>query len=306
MKKILVIGGNGFIGKNVVDLLLMKKYQVGVYDTLQSAFANVTSYVGDIINDSDFETIIGEYDTIVYLISAIMPKQSMDEPLSSYSNDIPLLIKTLEVCRRHGVGRVIYASSGGTIYGDNTNANKEEMLSHPINHYAICKLTCENILMLYNQLYGMKNIVLRIANPFGKYQRIASGVGAVTTFTYHLLKKEPINIWGDGENVRDYIDVKHVAEAFSLAIELKSLEGIHPIFNVGSGVGYSLNSLVQIISEELGVKPQVEYLSNRNFDVQSNYLDMTKTKQVLGLKLPENPEDNIREYVRYCKKMMEQ
>lgn len=306
MKKILVIGGNGFIGKNVVDLLLAKHYHVGVYDVAPSSLDNITSYVGDIVNDNNFETIIGSYEAIVYLISAIMPKQSMDEPLSSYSNDIPLLIKTLEACKKHGIKRVIYASSGGTIYGDNIHANKENLLSQPINHYAICKLTCENILMLYNQLYGMKNIVLRIANPYGKYQRIASGVGAVTAFTYHLIKGEQISIWGDGENIRDYIDVKYVAEAFSLAIEWENPESILPIFNVGSGVGVSLNNLVQIIADELGIKPQIEYSPNRNFDVKSNYLDMTKTKRLLGLKLPENPENSIREYVRYCKEMLEQ
>lgn len=304
MKKILVIGGNGFIGKNVVEYLLNERYEVGVYDMNTSNISGIKSHIGNINDDKLFETIIEQYDSIIYLISAIMPKQSMDEPLSSYQTDIPLLIKTLEACRKKGLSRIVYASSGGTIYGDHEGANTEELFSEPINHYAICKLTCEKILMLYNQLYGMENIALRIANPYGKHQQIASGVGAVTTFAYHILSNEPISIWGDGENIRDYIEVGYVAQAFKLALDWEFREEVVPIFNIGSGVGLSLNQLVGIISDELGTEAKVKYSHNRNFDVKSNYLDISKAQNILGLCINKSSEECIREYVRYCEKAL--
>lgn len=304
MKKILVIGGNGFIGKNIVDYLQKETYQVGVYDLTSSYVNGAISYVGNIVDDEQFNSIVADYDAIIYLISAIMPKQSMDEPLSSYTTDVPLLIKTLETCKSAGIKRVIYASSGGTIYGDRKDASTEELFSEPINHYAICKLTCEKILMLYNQLYGMENIVLRISNPFGKYQRIASGVGAVTTFAYHIITDTKINIWGDGENIRDYIDVKYVAQAFQLALEWKFTDVV-PIFNIGSGVGLSLNKLIEIISDEVQKKPIIVYSPNRNFDVRCNYLDISKAITTLGFKPMKNVEASIREYVRYCKQVLD-
>lgn len=305
MKKILVIGGNGFIGQNVVTKLLKDGYTVGVYDIRECGIPGVCSYVGDVLNDKKYEEILQMYDRIVYLISAIMPQKSMDEPMSAYQIDIPLMLYTLELCKKNNIKRIIYSSSGGTIYGDYQTANTEDRLTNPINHYAICKLTCEKILCLYNQLYGMENVVLRIANPYGFGQRLESGVGAITNFAYRMLRKERIIIFGDGENIRDYIPIEEVANAVVKAIEWKFDRGETPIFNVGSGVGLSINKVIQIIAEEIGIDPQVEYRSERNFDVRCNYLDMTKTERVFGNISNGEHEENIRKYVRKIMKIIE-
>lgn len=300
MERVLIIGGNGFIGKNVVDAM-KDEYEIGIYDIHKSENTTIPSYEGDVIGDENFEQIVSQYDKIIYLISAIMPKQSMEEPFSSYTTDIPLLIHTLEICRKVGVKRIIYASSGGTIYGDRTEANTEEVFSEPINHYAICKLSCEKILLLYNQLYQMENVILRIANPYGKYQRISSGVGAVTAFTTEILKETKIVVWGDGENIRDFVDVSYVAQAFKLACQWNYDMSCVPIFNIGSGEKMSLNQLIQIIADELGKKADVEYLPQRNFDVKSNYLNIEKAKTILGYSLDKSAEECIRKYVRIRK-----
>ncbi len=156
MEKILVIGGNGFIGKNLVDYLVKLGYEVGVYDLSYSERKDIKSYKGDILNDKQLEEVLSEYSKIVYLISAIMPQKSMDEPTSAYLTDIPLLIKVLEVCKKIGGKQIIYSSSGGTIYGDNEIANSERTCGNPDCHYGICKQTCENILLLYNKIFSMK------------------------------------------------------------------------------------------------------------------------------------------------------
>lgn len=302
-KRVLVIGGNGFIGKNVTEYLREKEYCVGGYDLKKPSDSQKVFYEGDIIHDDNLEKIFSQYDAVIYLISAIMPKQSMDEPLSSYTTDVPLLIKTLETCKSVGVKRIIYASSGGTVYGDSEVANREDMFLEPINHYAICKVTCEKILMLYNQLYQMENVALRISNPYGKYQRVESGVGAVTAFTTELLKGEKIVLWGDGENARDFVDIKSVAKAFQLAVEWEMDKTCIPVFNIGSGERTTLNHLIQIIADEIGVQAEIDYQPKRNFDVRCNYLDIAKAKHHLGYALDHSVETNIREYVRMRKSM---
>lgn len=301
MKRVLVIGGNGFIGGNIVDYFLNRNCEIGVYDLKKGLKAGVTYFSGDIINDDRLEQIVAGYETIVYLISAIMPQKSMDEPLSSYLTDVPLMIRTLETAKESGVRRIVYASSGGTIYGDSEVANIEDKPLNPINHYAICKLTCEKILFLYNDLFGMENVVLRIANPYGRGQRLESGVGAITTFTRHILADEKIDLYGDGRNVRDYIDVEEVARAFYLAVEWKFEKNITPVFNVGSGKGLSLNDIIKLISEYLKVSPKISFLPQRKFDVRCNYLDMNKSKQYLGFCPNGIPEEGIKKYVQSLK-----
>src|SRR5574344_1077953 len=173
----------------------------------------------------------------------------MENPTSAYTNDVPLLIKTLDSCVKSNVKRVIFSSSGGTIYGETSGQNaREDDRKFPINNYAICKLTCENILNMYNKLHGMENISLRISNPYGIGQRPESGVGVITTFVDKICKGEPITLFGDGSITRDFLDVEKVAEAFYDAINWKFDNDIDPIFNIGSGQGLTLKQIVDIIS----------------------------------------------------------
>ena len=302
MKKILVIGGNGFIGTNVVQYLVQKKYLVGVYDLSSGSEKGVEYYEGNINDDPNFERILSQYDTIIYLLSAIMPQMSMEDPLSSYQTDIPLLLIVLEACKKNNIKRVIYASSGGTVYGDSNIPNQEDKVTNPINHYAICKLTCEKILCLYNSLYNMENVILRIANPYGIGQRLESGVGAVTIFTKSIISYSKIRIYGDGENIRDYIDVRDVAKMFECAIRWAYEKQVPPIFNVGSGKGYSLLQLIEIISNELGIKAIVEFVPRREFDIKCSILDMSKTKSFFHFECEQDSESSIRQYVRLLKK----
>jgi UDP-glucose 4-epimerase len=227
----------------------------------------------------------------------------MEIPESAYITDIPLLLKTLDTCVAKNKKRIIYASSGGTVYGESIGlGSKESDFENPINHYAICKISCEKILQLYNKLYNMENIILRISNPYGKGQNPSSGVGAITTFISQILNNQSITIYGDGNNVRDFINIEAVAEAFSLAIEWPFDRNIIPIFNVGSGHGMTLNEIIDIIAKVLEVDPSINYESARPFDVRCNYLDMTKTEQYLNFYQPNNFKEKIAEYVLEFKK----
>lgn len=301
-KKVLVMGGNGFIGQNIVRYFAESNDDVEIYDLFakDNGFVN---HSGNVLTDDNLDEIISKFDVIVYLITSVSPKKSMEFPIESYTQEIPMLIKVLDSCLKSKCKRVLFSSSGGTVYGEAQNDKLEEdtTIEQPINHYAICKVACEKILMLYNKLYGMENVVLRISNPYGLGQRPESGVGVITTFADKIIKGEEINLFGDGEIVRDFIDVNKVAETFYKASEWNFDPSILPVFNVGSGYPLSINEIIKIISEELGVTPKINYLENRKFDVKRNVLSMDKTNKYLGLSEKENEVENIKKYVKELK-----
>lgn len=299
MNKILVMGGNGFIGKNIVNYFHSNGLEADIYD-LFPASSEYKSYQGNILTDDHLDEIIAQYDIIIYLVTSVSPKKSMDFPETSYTQDIPMLLRVLNSCLNSKCKRVIFSSSGGTVYGEcKSEALKEdEVIEQPINHYAVCKVACEKVLQLYNKLYGMENISLRIANPYGVGQNPASGVGVITTFADKIIKGEDINLFGDGNTIRDFINVEFVAEAFMKAACWQFDRDVLPVFNVGSGIPISINEIIQIISEELNVKPNINYLPERPFDVKKNVLSMEKTQKYLGLQAPQNEVEKIREYIR--------
>lgn len=298
MNKILILGGTGFIGKNIVQNLMDHNQYVSVYDITKCEFG-CESYLGNIKDDNNFNDIVKYYDTIIYLITTVSPKKSMENPTAPYQNDVPLLIKTLDACLKNNVKRVIFASSGGTIYGENNGMkSKETDLNKPINHYAVCKLTCEKILEMYNKLYGMENISLRISNPYGEGQNANSGVGAITAFTDQIKNGKEITLFGDGSVVRDFVYVKDVAEAFYLASKWNFDNHVIPIFNIGSGQGFSLMQIIEMISSTLNIEPRINYLPERDFDVKYNVLDITKAKENLDFSPSTNEKEKIRSYVK--------
>ena len=303
-KKVLIMGGNGFIGSNIANYLFDRGYEVDIYD-LFAKDNGYKNYVGNILTDDHLEEIIANYDNIIYLITSVSPKKSMEFPEESYTQDVPMLIRVLDICKKYGENKkVIFSSSGGTVYGEGKGKrlSEDSVVEQPINHYAICKLACEKILLLYNKLYKMNNVILRIANPYGKGQNPASGVGVITTFADRIIKGEKITLYGDGNTIRDFIDIDSVSEAFYRALEWKNEENIPAVFNVGSGIPMSLTQIIQIISNVLKIQPQIEFLPEREFDVKENVLDMSKSMKHLGLNTSNNHQEKIEEYILQMKK----
>lgn len=300
--KILIMGGNGFIGKNIIHYFKEKGIETDVYD-LFPAPNGIKSYQGNILTDDHLEEIIAQYDTIIYLITSVSPKKSMDFPELSYTQDMPMLLRTLDCCIKGNTKRVIFASSGGTVYGEcsGPSNDEEDTKEQPINHYAICKLASEKVLQLYNKLYEMENIVLRIANPYGVGQNPMSGVGAVTTFAKKMLNNETVVLYGDGSTSRDFIHIEAVAQAFYKAYNWDFDKTIMPVFNIGSGQDITLKRIIEVLSEELEIEPQIEYLPDRNFDVKRNVLNIEKARKYLQYEPGENEEEHIKEYVKRLK-----
>lgn len=298
--KVLVMGGTGFIGKNICQLLDENKVEYDVYSNNLNSEKN--HFFGNILEDKKFENIIKGYDSIVYLIASGFSQAFLSKPSETYKEEISSMIKTLDCCVKNNVKRVVFASSGGTVYGSGNGVKQKETdLPNPMNHYGICKLTNEKILLLYNELYGMENICLRVANPYGKGQNVSSGVGLITTVINKILNDEEIIVFGDGKTVRDYIDIKTVAEAFYSAIKWDFDKKILPVFNVGSGQELSVNDIIKIVQDSLEKEGKLIYKEKRPFDVEYSCLDLEKTKEILGIKI-ENQEDMIKQYASSYKK----
>lgn len=287
--KCLLIGGAGFIGTQLAIRLSNCGYDVTVCDRIEKEalpddIANLNYYCKDYFEENVSDEIISAQDMIFLLISSVGPNTSMEKPVDCYGKDILRMIDLLDQMRRCKVKRLVFISSGGTIYGNQDVATfGEDMATSPINHYGIMKLTQEKILMMYNELYGMCNIIFRLANPYGKGQQSASGIGAVTTFLENIMNDRRIYIYGEGEIVRDYISIDDVTRIIELFFDNESSSQYDtPVFNIGTGEGTSIRQLVHIIEDVTSKKADIEYIDARNIDVKRNVLNISKIQSLIG------------------------
>lgn len=284
----LLIGGAGFIGKNLAFHLAKNGHNIMVYDCIESPFLSsremrIQYIKGDYFRNVISDEVIMRQDIIFLLACSVGPKTSMDNPEICYGQDIVRMIQLLEQMITHDVSKLFFISSGGTVYGNSdVETFSEDMETLPINHYGIMKLTQEKILLMYNNLYGMKNIIFRLSNPYGCGQKVSSGIGAVTAFMNQICREEKISVYGKGEVIRDYIYIDDVVEMIRLFLERGRFESVNPVFNIGTGVGTSIIELVRIIERITGKNADIEFKESRKIDVNKNVLNNKKIKTIIG------------------------
>lgn len=211
---------------------------------------------------------------IVYLASATNPSSS--DLLLDLNANIRTLNEWLDISKEFNNLRFIYISSGGTVYGNILSQPiPETQICRPMSPYGISKVTAENLIMSYNSIYNIDYIILRVSNVYGPGFRVGKNQGIIGTLIHRAINSQTIEIWGDGTAVRDYIYIDDLVEAIFKAC-LKNDIGI---FNVGSGVGTSLNELIEKVSNSLRLKLPLCYKNSRNTDVKSNILDVGKFKK---------------------------
>ena len=304
MPKVLVIGGNGFLGSNIICELKNNGYNVSVLD-IKAPFTQLTDvdyFVGSISNIQLLPEIMERHDYLIYLKSSTTPNSSMIDVNKAYMEDLPDLISVCRLCLECSIKKIVFASSGGTVYAQSNMERpyQEEDLTCPINHYGISKLAAENILLMYNKLFGMKNVVLRISNPYGIGQTSLSGVGAITTFAEKMITGQTIQVYGKGNIVRDYVEVSDVSRAFALALN-ETIYSDFSVFNIGSGKGFSIMQIIHLLQEYLRIEPKIEFLPERIFDISYNVLDITKAGKELGYFPIVMPDTGIKDYVQVLK-----
>ncbi len=229
---------------------------------------------------ADFKTLLAGQEMVFHLISTNNPASSNRNIGTDIADNILISANVLEACAANHVRKVIFISSGGTIYGDKAVCPiKENALTNPINTYGIQKLTIEKLFYLYHHTHGLDYSIIRLANPYGPHQRPNGKLGVVTTFIYKALKNQVLTVYGDGSVIRDYI---YIDDAVDGIITVANNEREERVFNLGSGKGTSVNQVITIIQQTLGSKVAVKYIANRSVDVPSNVLDITKYQTAFG------------------------
>ena len=267
--KCLVLGGGGFIGSHLAEGLVHAGHEVRLFDRPQ-----------DFLDPADLARALPGTEVAFHLISTTVPKNSNDDPVRDIESNVLGTLRLLELCRSHKVRKIVFVSSGGTVYGIPAGTPiGEAHPTQPISSYGIHKLTIEKYLHLNWVLHGLDYCVLRIANAYGERQRTDLAQGAVAVFLERALRGEAIQIWGDGSVVRDYVYVGDIVQAFLKAL---AYDGGQKTFNIGSGVGVSLNQLLEEIGALVGRPLAVEYAPARGFDVPANILDCSLARRLLG------------------------
>ncbi len=285
--KIVIFGGGGFIGSTIADRLLLDGHELRIFERPRVApyrkFAKserVEWMTGDFSSTHDVGDAITGMDVVLHLVSTTLPKNSNDDPIYDVQTNVVATLQMLNAMVSHHVHKIVFISSGGTVYGNPVYLPIDE--NHPTDplvSYGITKLAIEKYINMYSHLYGIKAITLRVANPYGERQRIETAQGAVGVFLHNAIMGIPINIWGDGSVTRDYIHVSAVAEAFVKAVEYA---GDKRCFNISSGVGTSLNELISMIEDAVDSPVEVKYLPGRPFDVPVNVLSNGLAREEMG------------------------
>jgi len=296
--KCLILGGGGFLGSHLSEALIAEGHSVRIFERSGFQRANfpnseVIDWVeGNFVDVDQIAGAITGMDVIYHLVSTTLPKSSNEDPVYDIETNVIGTLNLLELSRKTSNRKIIFVSSGGTIYGIPKEVPiKESHPTDPLCSYGIGKLTIEKYLHLYMVLHGIEYIVLRLGNPYGERQRISASQGAVAVFLNKALHDELIEIWGDGNVVRDYIYVGDAVRALSQA---KSFAGKSGIFNIGAGQGRSLNEIIFAIEQLLGRPVRLRYLSARPFDVPVNVLDISRAKQCLNWEPRVSFEDGLR------------
>lgn len=305
----LVLGGGGFLGSHLCDALVARRYSVRILEKYGICKDNISHLLdktelleGDFTDSNCLEDAIRGIDVIFHLVSTTLPKTSNDNIVCDISTNLVPTLSLLEIARRRNVRKIIFFSSGGTVYGiPKTIPISEEHPTNPICSYGIHKLAIEKYLYLYYHSYGLDYTVLRIANPYGERQNCRGNQGAVSVFSYKAIRKDPVEIWGDGLIIRDYIYVGDVVKA---AIAALNYTGDHKIYNIGSGIGLSLLDVVNGIEGILGYRLDVQFKQSRGIDVPANILDTSKAKQELAWVPEISFHDGLMKTIKYISSLI--
>ena len=303
--KITILGAAGFIGTNLALHFLKTNNEITLVDEKEEYFSNIPSIkrakrvcIKFDPESLDFDEIVKNQDFVYHLISTNNPTTSNRNIGKDLTDNILITINLLESCVKNHVKRVIFISSGGTVYGPDANCPiREEEETNPINTYGIQKLTIEKILYLYRYMHGLDYRVIRLSNPYGPYQRPNGKLGVITTFIFSALNNRTISVYGDGSVIRDYI---YIDDAIKGIAEIATCEAEQKIYNLGSGIGTSVNDIIEIIRKITGRNLDVKYVEKRSVDVPVNVLDISKFRAISGTDFVNvSLEDGIRETIRF-------
>jgi UDP-glucose 4-epimerase len=294
----LVIGGNGFIGSHVVDSLVARGHQVTVFDrprraARQFAAHGVETVTGDFLNAADVRASLEGQEVVLHFLSTTDPATAQGDPTIDIRTNITASVQLFAACVDAGVGHVYYASSGGAIYGDQDHhgAFAETDVTLPVSPYAIGKQAIEGYLRYFWRTHGLRSTSFRISNPYGPRQNPQKRQGVIPIFLRKVAEGAPLTVLGDGSMIRDYLYVEDVA---AMVAEAVSVGPRHDLYNLGSGVGTTINELVATIRDVTGRDVPVEHLPRPATFVDHVVLSVARFEQEFSTRPTTALADGIR------------
>jgi len=304
-QKILITGGLGFIGSNLSEKL-SKDNDIVIIDDLSTGNSNNLNLT---MNEKNIEFIKGSItdlelmkkitkDIDIIFHQAALPnvKRSIENPILTNKVNVEGTLNLLKAAADSNVKKFIYASSSSVYGNTKTLPKKESMKPEPISPYAVQKLTGEYYCNVFQEVYGLKTVSLRYFNVYGPRQNFRTkNPPVIINFIIKMMNDQPIEVYGDGNQTRDFTYVRDVVDANILAAE-KNVSGV---FNIGYGENHSINELIEIISRNLNKKPKVIYKPPREGDVRDSLADITKANREMGYKPKFDLESGIKETIRW-------
>ncbi len=303
MLKMLVTGGAGFIGSNIVKGLIEKGIRPHVLDNLSSGhpenlIPDIPFWHGDVRDPESVETAMRGCEAVLHLAASVGNKRSIDDPGLDASVNLLGTVTVLEAARKLGIKRVVFSSSAG-IFGElKTLPISEDHEQCPDSPYGVSKLAAEKLCLVYNKLYGMINVCLRYFNVYGINQRYDAYGNVIPVFAQRILTGEPLTIFGDGEQTRDFVNVADVA---SVNISAALCETAGGVYNIGSGTRVTINELAQMMLCHSDHAIFVKYGPSRPGDVRDSLADINSARIRLGYSPKTDLKKGLGAYMKWIK-----
>ena len=307
--KVVVTGGAGFIGSHIVEYWSNQNADVQVLDNLRSGFEknlqgfkNVTFQKGSITDKNFVNKVLEKAKYVFHLAALISVPESLEKPDECLDINVKGLLNVLDAAKNHGIEKVVHSSSAA-IYGDDPRLPKDiSMKPKPQTPYGITKLDGEYYLQMYFEQYGLPTTSLRYFNVFGPRQDPKSQyAAAIPIFVYKALKNEPITIFGDGEQTRDFVYVKDVVAANVLAATSKNVTGV---FNVANENAITINDLAKLIIKTTNSKSEIIYLPTRPGDIKHSLASIKETRENLKFNPSHDLTSSLETTIKYFESLI--
>jgi UDP-glucose 4-epimerase len=301
--KALVTGGAGFIGSNLVRLLLEEGHSVVVLDDISSGYQenllpDALFVRGDVTDGRIVCSAMAGCEVAFHLAASVGNTRSIENPVRDSQVNLIGMVNVLEAARANAIRRVVFSSSAG-IFGElKTLPIREDHPQDPDSPYGVSKLAAEKMCLVYNKLHGMSNVCLRYFNVYGVRQRFDAYGNVIPIFAERMLRGRDVVIFGDGEQTRDFVNVVDVARANYLA---GISDSAHGVFNLGSATRVTVNELVRMMAEISGTDPNVVHGDPRPGDVRDSLAAIDAAVAALGFRPSVALEDGLAVYMDWLR-----
>lgn len=298
----LIIGGNGFIGTHLTRRVFGLGHAVRVLDVglrrPELSAMGLEYLQADWSDESTLDAALRDVDAVFHLVSSTVPSSADAAPILDIESNLIGSVRLFQRLIALGKRRVIFLSSGGTVYGNPAMLPvAEEHACRPISSYGIVKFAIESYLEMYRQRGLLDPVIVRAANPFGPLQSSSGGQGVIAAFAKKALEGQPLTVWGDGKQVRDYLYIDDLID-FLVATLHGSEAGV---FNVGSGRGYSVLEIIHSLGDAVPGLPPVTFEPARSYDVKALVLDVSRAVATFGWKPRTDLETGLRHTIEWMR-----